>query len=145
MTPLHRPTSFHQKCIESGFYRGTSKSLRHGRQAGALTLLHICGDNTRILDLQAQTGADIIAIDHAVDLRLAKQRIGNKVCLIGNMDPVGTLLFGSVADVERAAHACLEASAPGGGYILGTGCEVPQDTPLENLQAVIRVGQAHRY
>jgi uroporphyrinogen decarboxylase len=115
------------------------------KEAGALTLLHICGNNTRILDLQAQTGADIIAIDHAVDLRLAKQRIGNKVCLIGNIDPVGTILFGSVADVERAAHACLEASAPGGGYILGTGCEVPQDTPLENLQALIRVGRAHHY
>jgi uroporphyrinogen decarboxylase len=115
------------------------------KEAGALTLLHICGDTTRILDLLAQTGADIIAIDHAVDLRLAKQRIGKKVCLIGNIDPVRTMLFSSVADVEQAAHACLEASALGGGYILGTGCEVPQDTPLENLQALIRVGQAHHY
>jgi len=115
------------------------------KQAGALTLLHICGDNTRILDLLAQTGADIIAIDHAVDLRLAKQMIGEKVCLIGNIDPVSTMLFGSVTDVERAAHTCLEASALGGGYILGTGCEVPPGTPLDNLQALIRVGQSHHY
>jgi uroporphyrinogen decarboxylase len=119
--------------------------FREWKEAGALTLLHICGDNTRILDLLAQTGADIIAIDHAVDLRMAKQRIGEKVCLIGNIDPVSTMLQGSVSDVEQAANACLEAAAPGGGYILGTGCEVPQDTPLENLQALIRVGQAHHY
>ena len=115
------------------------------KEAGALTLLHICGDNTRILDFQAQTGADIVAIDHAVDLRLAKQSIGDRVCLIGNIDPVSVMLFGSVAGVEQAAHACLETAAPSGGYILGTGCEVPPDAPMENLQALIRVGQEHRY
>jgi MtaA/CmuA family methyltransferase len=119
--------------------------FRTWKEAGALTILHICGNTTRILDLLAQTGADIIAIDHAVDLRVAKQRIGNQVCLIGNIDPVSTMLFGSVADVEQAANTCLEVSAPGGGYILGTGCEVPQDTPLENLQELIRVGQAHHF
>ena len=115
------------------------------KEAGALTVLHICGNTTRILDYLAQTGADIIAIDHAVDLRLAKQRIGDQVCLIGNIDPVSTMLFGSVTDVEQAARTCLEASALGGGYILGTGCEVPRDAPLENLQALIRVGQSHYY
>ena len=119
--------------------------FRAWKEAGALTLLHICGDNTRSLDLLAQTGADIIAIDHSVDLRLAKQRIGDRVCLIGNIDPVSTMLRGSVAEVEQTARACLEASAPGGGYILGTGCEVPPDTPIENIQALIRVGQSHRF
>ena len=114
------------------------------KEAGALTLLHICGNTTRILDALAQTGADIIAIDHAVDLRLAKQRIGNKVCLIGNIDPVSTMLQGSVSEVEAAARSCLDAAARGGGYILGTGCEVPQDTPLENLQALIRIGSGRR-
>jgi uroporphyrinogen decarboxylase len=119
--------------------------FREWKQAGALTLLHICGNNTRTLDLFAQTGADIIAIDHIVDLRLAKQRIGDKVCLIGNIDPVSTMLQGSVNDVEQAARNCLEAAAPGGGYILGTGCEVPRDAPLENLQALIRVGRSYHY
>jgi uroporphyrinogen decarboxylase len=113
------------------------------KEAGALTLLHICGNTTRILDALAQTGADIIAIDHAVDLRLAKQRIGDKACLIGNIDPVSTMLQGSVSEVEAAARSCLDAAARSGGYILGTGCEVPQDTPLENLQALIRIGRAH--
>ena len=115
------------------------------KQAGALTALHICGDNTRTLDLFAQTGADIIAIDHAVDLALAKQKIGGRACLIGNLDPVAVMLQGTAGQVESAARGCLEAAAPGGGYILGTGCEVPPDTPLENLQALIGVGRGHHY
>jgi uroporphyrinogen decarboxylase len=115
------------------------------KEAGALTVLHICGNNTRILDLLVETGADIVAIDHLVDLQAAKRRIGSQVCLIGNVDPVGTMLQGSVIDVEQAAVTCLEAAAPGGRYILGTGCEVPPETPLENLKALVRVGKTHRY
>jgi uroporphyrinogen-III decarboxylase len=38
---------------------------------------------------------------------------------------------------------CVNAAAAGGGYILGTGCEVPPGTPLENLQTLVRV--AHEY
>jgi len=119
--------------------------FRAWKEAGALTVLHICGKNTHALELFAQTGADIVAVDHLVDLRLAKETIGDRVCLIGNLDPVETMLRGTPAEVEQRARACLEAAAAGGGYILGTGCEVPPDTPVENLEALVRVGQAHRY
>ncbi len=115
------------------------------REAGALTALHICGNNSRVLDLQAQTGADIIAIDHLVDLRLAKEQIGERVCLIGNLDPVEVMLNGTPELVEARARECLSVAAVGGGYILGTGCEVPPGAPLENLEALVRTGKAHRY
>lgn len=106
------------------------------KQAGAITVLHVCGNNTRILDLLADTGADIVAIDSLVDLRFAKEQIGGRVSLIGNIDPVGVMLQGSVEQVEAAARRCLEDAA-GGGYILGTGCEVPPGTPIENVIALV--------
>jgi uroporphyrinogen decarboxylase len=65
--------------------------------------------------------------------------------LIGNLAPVETMLQGSQAMVTEQAGDCLAAAAAGGGYILGTGCEVPLDTPVENLEALIQVGKAHRY
>jgi len=97
-----------------------------------------------MLDLFAETGADIVAINALVDLRLAKATIGDRVCLIGNIDPVAVMLQGTAAQVEAAAQACVDVAAPGGGYILGTGCEVPPGAPLENLQALVRVAPGHR-
>ncbi len=114
------------------------------KQAGALTTLHVCGDNAHMLDLFAETGADIVAIDSMVDLRLAKETIGDRVCLIGNIDPVAVMFQGSAAQVKANAQACIAAAAAGGGYILGTGCEVPPGTPLENLQTLVRVAHEHR-
>lgn len=114
------------------------------KQAGAITVLHVCGNNTRMLDLFAETGADIVEIDSLVDLRFAKETIGDRVCLIGNIDPVAVMLQGRVDHVEAAARACIAAAAAGGGYILGTGCEVPPGTPLENLQALVRVAHGYR-
>lgn len=115
------------------------------RERGAVSLLHICGNNTKILPLLAKTGADIVEVDHKVDLGIAKQVMGGSVALIGNMDPVGCLLFGSVAEVQRAALECIDKAAGGGGFILGSGCEVPIGTPRENLEAAVRMARAHRY
>jgi uroporphyrinogen decarboxylase len=111
------------------------------KQAGALTALHVCGRNARVLGLFAATGADIVAIDSLVDLRTAKGEIGGQVTLIGNIDPVGVMLKGTVAQVEAAARDCIAAAGAGGGYILGTGCEVPPHAPLENIQALVRMAR----
>ena len=71
------------------------------------------------LDLQAQTGADIIAIDHLVDLRQAKEQIGERVCLIGNIDPVGVMLNGTPELVEARAQECLASAAEGAAISSG--------------------------
>jgi uroporphyrinogen decarboxylase len=104
---------------------------------GAFTLLHICGDNTPMLDALAETGANILEIDHKMDLGLCKQRVGDRVCLIGNLDPVQIILHGSTEDVRHESRRCIEQAGQGGGFILGTGCFVPYDSPLENLRAMV--------
>jgi uroporphyrinogen decarboxylase len=114
------------------------------KEAGALTVLHVCGDNRRALDLLADSGADIVAIDSLVDLRLAKKTIGDRVTLIGNVDPVNVMLRGDRAAVRAAAEDCIDAAAHGGGYILGTGCEIPPESPVENVIALVEVAHAWR-
>ncbi|MCC6167266.1 MAG: uroporphyrinogen decarboxylase family protein [Caldilineaceae bacterium] len=108
-------------------------------------LLHICGNSTKVLELYAATGADMVEIDHAVDLRVAKQRIGDKIILIGNVHTVEELLQGTPETVTAAANRCIDHAGAGGGFMLGSGCIVPRYTPLENVQAMVAAAHSRTY
>lgn len=116
------------------------KVIQAWREYGAKTLLHICGDSTRVLDLYAETGADVIEVDHKVDLATARTIVGDRSCVIGNVDPVTVLLQGTPEQVRAASEQCL-ATGSGGRYILGSGCVVPRITPLENVRAMVQAAR----
>ena len=118
------------------------KVISAWKAMGAKTLLHICGNATSVLPLYAATGADVVEIDHKVDIRFAKQVIGETTTIMGNLDPVSVLLQGTPTKVREAALACLEAAAPGGGFVLGSGCMVSRLTPLENLKAMVATARS---
>lgn len=106
-------------------------------RSGAATILHICGNMSPVLETMADTGAHILELDHKVSLAAAKERVGNRVCLMGNLDPVEILWRGTPNAVAKAAKAAIAAGAKSGGFILGSGCEVPVASPRENLKAMI--------
>jgi uroporphyrinogen decarboxylase len=115
------------------------------KKYGGYGVLHICGNNTKVLDLYGETGADCYEVDYKVDLTFCKQQLGQTLCLMGNINPTAVLLQGSVQEVERAAVECIEAAAAGGGFILGSGCEVPVATPRENIKALVRMARQYSY
>jgi uroporphyrinogen decarboxylase len=110
---------------------------------GARTLLHICGDSTKVLELYADTGADVVEIDHKVDLAYAKATIGHRTCILGNVDTVDPLLLGTPDEVRAASEKCIADAAAGGGFILGAGCMVPRIAPVENVKAMVEVARSH--
>ena len=105
------------------------------------SILHICGDSTRVLEQYADTGADLIEIDNMVDMAVAREQIGDRVTLVGNVHTVNDLLHGTPQSVSAAAEQCIRKAGGGSGFILGSGCIVPRNTPIENLQAMVRVAR----
>ena len=88
----------------------------------------------------AQTGADILEIDSAVDLAEAKAPTRGKVALMGNIDPTAILFSGTAESVRAESERCIRATAGrDGGFILGSGCEGVMGTPPENLRAMVAV------
>lgn len=103
--------------------------------AGGRTKLHICGNTSKVLDQMIETGSDIVDVDWMVDLSAAKAAVGDRNTVIcGNYDPVAVLLQGTPALVRERVNACADLFQD--RYISSAGCEVPMDTPDENLMAV---------
>jgi len=111
--------------------------------AGGIPSLHICGNTIPILERMLDTGAHIIELDYRVDLKFAKDMVGESVCIQGNIDPVGVLLNGKPNDVERKARECIEKAARRGGFILSSGCEVPLNAPFENVKAMVSAAKKY--
>jgi uroporphyrinogen decarboxylase len=108
------------------------------QRQGAMSLLHICGNMTPVLEDMAASCAHILELDSKVDLEAASQKVGARVCLMGNLNPVTLLWQGSPEEVEQNAAELVSRLGSRGGFILGSGCEVPVAAPQENLRAMIR-------
>ncbi len=109
-------------------------------EMGGIARLHICGNTSRILSLMSQSGADIIDLDWMVDFGAAASLYadhGPAIC--GNFDPVRIMLRGTPEQVHTAVIACLMRG--GKRCISAAGCEIPDGTPDENLQAQFKALQ----
>lgn len=101
--------------------------------------LHICGDSTSILKDMASSGADVLEIDHKVDIGCACRLVRPETVLWGNLDPVGVLAQGSSTQVREAAFRVLDAVRAAGHprFVLSSGCTLALDTPAANLEALV--------
>lgn len=100
---------------------------------GAIGRLHICGRTTHLLPDMLWSGADIIDLDWMVDLKQTAQLFGDQAAICGNFDPVSVMLLGTPQAVRAAVIDCVQN---GGSRLLsGAGCEIPEETPNENLFA----------
>jgi len=101
---------------------------------GVFVRLHICGNITHLLDGIATLGIDVLDVDHMVDLALVRKKVGSRVTLAGNVDPVTGIMRGTpeaIRDRVRRDYALV-----GNPYLVNAGCEIPPGTPAENLRAL---------
>jgi len=118
------------------------------KQAGVKAYTHTCGAIGDRLDLMAATGIDgVDTMDPPplgnTDLAEAKQQIGDKLFLKGNIDSVNILLQGTEQMVRDDAKRKLDAAMAGGGYILSSACSVAPRVPPAHLMALVEVAEEY--
>ena len=89
----------------------------------------------------ADCGADALGVDWTTDLGDARRRVGSKVALQGNMDPM--TLFAPAATIEREVKRILERFGRGAGHVFNLGHGVSQHTAPEHVQALVEAVHAH--
>jgi uroporphyrinogen decarboxylase len=103
--------------------------------------LHICGDSTLIIDKMVETGARFLEVDAQVDLAMMiRQKHGGSVGIRGNVSPM-LLLNGKPREIEDSCRKTIEGAARPGGFILGSGCELPRNTAYPNLDTMISAAE----
>lgn len=114
----------------------------HARKG--IVCYHICGDTKKIIPEMIKTKPDMISIDNRVPLTFAKELVQPYMPLVGNIDPVETMILGTPDDVDRAVLKCIrEAYDSKNGYVLCTGCDLNGDVPLENLDAFMAAARKY--
>lgn len=111
-------------------------------QYSFLTLLHICGNNTKIVDKLMQTGCDILEVDYKVDLGEYMKLADGRLTLMGNLNPAGALLHGTEDEVERQVRTAVQQTGNGRRYLVGSGCEVAVQAPWQNVRRMVQVGHS---
>jgi uroporphyrinogen decarboxylase len=114
--------------------------IQHLHRLGAKVLLHICNDTTRLLERMVQVDADILSLDMQVDLALAKQVAGTRASISGNVATHNLAMAGPDAIYAEACR-CIERTGAGGRFTLSSSCEVPIETPAENIDAMVRAAR----
>ncbi|WP_415932064.1 uroporphyrinogen decarboxylase family protein [Zhenpiania hominis] len=112
----------------------TKELMDYTHELGTTMGYHICGDTTAITADMLESGCDILSVDNRVDLKTAKEIAGSKVPILGNVDPITIMMQGSPDQVDEAVKECLrKAWDSPKGYIVSTGCDIPINGPLENI------------
>ena len=93
------------------------------------------GANHALNDL-AEIGADVVGLDWTIDMADARQLIGDRVALQGNLDP--SVLYASPEAIRLEVAAILRKFGPRPGHIFNLGHGMLPDLPPEHAQALVR-------
>jgi len=92
------------------------------------------------LEAMAHSGADALGIDWQTDIGSARRRVGDRVALQGNMDPMA--LFGTPRAIETEARRVLDAYGAGSGHVFNLGHGISQHTDPDHVHALVEAVHA---
>lgn len=105
--------------------------LKTGKKAS----LHMCGKTEKLWKWMNKLNIASFSLDEKVDLCQAKNELGIKTCLAGNVSPVEVILQGNKESITRSVKECIKKGHDSPqGYILGFGCQAPPLTPGKNIE-----------
>ena len=107
---------------------------------GLPILLHSCGNTEPLFEDIIGLGFDALhpLEANSVDIYRAKKTIGDRICLVGNLDLSYMLTRATPDEIVEDVKKHVRELGPGGGYCLGSSNSIPNYVPLENFVAMNR-------
>jgi uroporphyrinogen decarboxylase len=112
--------------------------------AGSDCIYHVCGNSTHLIEKMVESEVDGLSLDSkdvGVDLSKIAKNIPENIVLIGNISPSRTIVYGSPKEVKEEVKALLKSMGSFPNYVLSTGCDLPLETPTDNISAFMETGR----
>ena len=122
-----------------------AKWAAEAKRLGIYPVLHTDGNVTKLLDRLVSTGICALqAIDPVagMDIRAVKESVGDRLCLMGNVD-CGELILSTPDMIYEKTKSLVLDIKKGGCFVLGASNAVVKETPKENYEAVIEAWRDH--
>ena len=108
------------------------------RARGAFSSFFVCGDATKNIEVMCKTGPDCIAVDENINMTAVKPITDRyNITLEGNIPLTTRMLLGSQQDNMKYVIDLLDSLENHQNLIISPGCDMPYDTPIENVIAVV--------
>ena len=119
---------------------GLKRCVDAAHEAGAYVVKHTDGNIMAILDMIVETGIDGLNPLEPVagmDIAFLKQRYGDRIALIGNIDCGHLLCRAPIEEVRRVTRETIRVAAPGGGFCLSSSNSIHSSVNPGNFMAMI--------
>ncbi len=87
------------------------------------------------LELMAKTGANCLGLDWTLNIGDARARVGDQVCLQGNLDPA--VLYAEPTRIRAEVRSLLEAFGPHPGHVFNLGHGISRDVDPDHLRVLV--------
>jgi uroporphyrinogen decarboxylase len=118
-----------------------SKKLVQRLKQTGVPVIYFGTDSATLLTSMQETGADVIGLDWRIPLDEGWRMLRHQCAVQGNLDPV--LLFANETELLKRAGEILDLAAGRAGHIFNLGHGILPETPVENVQALVRY--VHEY
>jgi uroporphyrinogen decarboxylase len=106
------------------------------KNAGKISSFFVCGNAKRNIEEMCKTHPDNVSIDENIPLEYVRDICKNYgISFGGNIKLTLTILFGEPTDNINDAQNCVSIGG-NKGFILAPGCDMPFDTPINNVKAI---------
>jgi len=113
-----------------------------GLLAEGIPVIHFGTGTGSLLELQRDAGGHVIGLDWRVELDAAWERLGPKVSVQGNLDPV--VLFAAIPEIEQQTRRILDQAAGRPGHIFNLGHGILPHTPVDHVLALIDIVHGYK-
>jgi uroporphyrinogen decarboxylase len=112
----------------------TRHAIDIARGAG-VPIIHFGTDTSGMLELLRDAGGDVIGVDWRIDIDTAWERLGHKVAIQGNLDPIA--LLAPWPELQIRAQKILDQVGGRTGYIFNLGHGILPGTPVDNVKRLV--------